>query len=95
MRKEVVETMTMSRALDEAKAPGSIGFLSLDVEGAELEVLRGIDFERYYIEWILVESRNPQRIDTFLGSHGYLMYEPLATYDFLFHRDSVRGIRGA
>lgn len=84
LRREVVEATTMTKALLRARAPERIEFLSLDVEGAELEVLRGIDFERFRIEWILVESRNPKRIETFLKNYGYVMSESLSNYDFLF-----------
>jgi len=94
LRREVVEASTMTSALVHAEAPESIGFLSLDVEGAELEVLRGIDFHTYHIEWILVESRNPERIATFLRRHGYRMREALSTYDFLFHKDFEPEFRG-
>ena len=48
----------LSRILDEAGSPKSIDFLSLDVEGAELEVLKGIDFDKYCIRYMLVECRD-------------------------------------
>ena len=41
------KSRTLNDILDEAKAPLIIDFLSLDVEGAELEVLKGINFDNY------------------------------------------------
>ncbi len=87
MRTEVVPAMTLSRALEVAGAPRSIGLLSLDVEGAELEVLRGIDFDRYRIYTILVESRGVERISNYLASRGYSLRATLSGHDFLFQLD--------
>ena len=81
---ESVPAITMTRALEIAGAPGRIGLLSLDVEGAELEVLRGIDFQKYHFGWILVESRSVQRITSFLEKNGYAMQSKLSAHDYLF-----------
>lgn len=45
---------TLSAVLDEVR-PDRIDFLSLDVEGYELQVLRGLDLERHAPGFILVE----------------------------------------
>ena len=87
IRTEVVPAMTMSSALALAGAPSDIGLLSLDVEGAELEVLRGIDFEKYRIHSILVESRRVERISEFLMGYGYGLRATLSEHDFLFQLD--------
>lgn len=84
IRTERVPSMTMTEALESAGAPEKIGLLSLDVEGAELEVLRGIDFERFRIDSILVESRQVERITRFLGGHGYELQTSLSSHDYLF-----------
>lgn len=84
IRVETVRAVTLTNALRVAKAPTRIGLLSLDVEGAELEVLRGLDFDEYAIEWILVESRNLSRISSYLGEFGYRLECALSAHDFLF-----------
>lgn len=84
IRKETVQSISMTEALEGCDAPNSIGFLSLDVEGAELEVLKGIDFSKFQISWILVESRKPKKIADFLAHHGYELADQLSSYDFLF-----------
>ncbi|KAF3891261.1 FkbM family methyltransferase [Tolypothrix bouteillei VB521301] len=57
-----------------------IDFLSLDVEGFELSVLQGIDFDKYRPAWMLVEARYRDEIDSFLKQ----LYEPVAE---LSHHD--------
>lgn len=53
---------TLTSVLDEAGA-GRIDFLSLDVEGFELQVLNGLDFGRFRPAYILVEARFREEID--------------------------------
>lgn len=84
VRKETVKSISMTEALETAQAPTLIDFLSLDVEGAELEVLRGIDFTKFRISWILVESRKPETLVNFLANYDYEMADQLSSYDFLF-----------
>jgi FkbM family methyltransferase len=75
---------TLTALLDDANAPESIDLLSLDVEGAELPVLKGIDFDRYRFCYILVECRALPPLEEFLESQGYILVESLTHYDYLF-----------
>jgi len=75
---------TMTQILDSSNAPKVIDFFSLDVEGNELEVLQGIDFSRYQIRWLLVESRDIGRISEYLKPYKYSMKKKLASCDYLF-----------
>ena len=47
---------TLDSLLDEAEAPKPIDLLSVDVEGHELDVLRGFDFVRWQPRLILLED---------------------------------------
>ena len=78
---------TLESILEEAEAPKRIGFFSLDVEGAELAVLRGVDHSSFRFDWLLVESRSPDQIEAFLVDFGYEFVERLTGHDYLF-RDS-------
>ena len=82
----LVTTKTLTEILGEVKAPENIDFLSLDVEGAELEVLQGINFEKYKIDCILVEHNNehPKRsnIRNLLLSNNYYKAQNLKIDDF-------------
>lgn len=90
LQRILVPACTMTAVLRRARSPQHIDFLSLDVEGAELEVLKGIDFSHYTIDWILVESRNLARISNFLESQGYTIHSQLSGHDYLFHLNSRR-----
>jgi|AntAceMinimDraft_1070359.scaffolds.fasta_scaffold66752_2 FkbM family methyltransferase len=80
--------LTMTSVLKKANAPTNIDLLSLDVEGAELEVLGGIDFKLFTISWILVESRDLKRISHFLEPRGYSLHSPISDHDYLFHLEN-------
>ncbi len=87
-KEEVIKFASVARTLDsimsESQAPSIIDFLSLDVEGAEIEVLKGIDFKKYKFKYILVESRNFEKISNFLNIQDYELKEKLSHHDYLF-----------
>jgi FkbM family methyltransferase len=78
------EGHTLTELLDLAKAPKLIDFLSLDVEGNEINVLRGLDLSAYRFRYLLVESRRPEAIGSYLGEKGYELAERLSHHDYLF-----------
>ena len=61
-----------------------IDFLSLDVEGAELDVLNGIDFNNYNFKNILIETKNFDKIHNFLIKKNYIFIETMSYHDYLF-----------
>lgn len=75
---------TLNSLLLDAGAPGVIDFLSLDVEGAELDVLKGVDHQVFRFRYLLVECRDFVRLNSYLVSHGYQFVEPLSSQDYLF-----------
>ncbi len=78
------EARTLTEILDEAYAPKEIDFLSLDVEGAELSVLSGINFKKYKFKYMLIECRNKDSIKKFLSKYGYKLIDNLSHHDYLF-----------
>jgi FkbM family methyltransferase len=74
----------LNNILLKANAPKQIDFLSLDVEGAEIEVLKGIDHNEYRFKFICIESRNIAKITDYLSINNYLMIEKLSPLDYLF-----------
>lgn len=76
---EVVEftTATLDELLDKAHAPNHIDYMSLDVEGAEYEALRGLSLDKYQVEAFTIEHNNehPKRemIRDLLQSKGYTL----------------------
>ena len=75
---------TLDSILRETNAPRMIDFLSLDVEGAELSVLEGINFQVFNFKYILVESRKPTHIFEFLLIRGYILEAKISFHDYLF-----------
>jgi hypothetical protein len=68
-------TVTLAGLLDEVTAPPFIHFVSLDIEGAEYEALRGFPFDRHRVgAWAIEHNREEPkrtRIRTLLESRGY------------------------
>jgi FkbM family methyltransferase len=68
-------TVTLAEILDRAKAPAFIHFLSLDIEGAELDALRGVDLNTYRFGAMAIEhnEEEPKRTDIInhLRKYGY------------------------
>ena len=60
-----------------------VDLLSLDVEGFELDVLRGLDLNRHRPQFILVETRAVERVREHLQNH-YELIDQLSHHDFLF-----------
>lgn len=64
---------------------------SLDVEGFELDVLRGLDFARWTPDYILVELWNDNaEVKSLLASHGYTIEADISPWHHATaHRDIV------
>lgn len=77
-----VPARTLTSILDELRPP-RIDLFSLDVEGYELEVLRGLDLSRYRPRLILVETAQVEKVDELLGS-AYTRIDKLSVHDYLY-----------
>jgi FkbM family methyltransferase len=70
---------TLNNILNKYNAPTSIDYMSLDTEGSELEILKGLDFDKYKIKYINVEHNyiEPRRseIRKLLESKGYIYHK--------------------
>lgn len=79
-------TITLGELLERAKAPAFIHFLSLDIEGAELDALRGIPFDKYRFGSMAIEhnEEEPKRTDIikFLDEQGYRRVHTYKQDDF-------------
>ena len=63
---------TLDSVLEEARAPEHFDFLSIDVEGHEIEVLRGFDIARWQPRLILLEDHVADLSKhRYLTAHGY------------------------
>ena len=80
---EVVETVNLTDLLEEFKSPKCIDFLSIDTEGNEFDILKGLNFNLFKFNYIAVEvSRNQEEITEILGSNGYVrILEEVSLWD--------------
>ncbi len=78
------EARTLESLLIEAKAPKFIDLLSLDVEGAELEVLQGLSPSIYHFKYLLIESRSQDKIDAWMHQNNYSFVARLSNHDYLY-----------
>jgi FkbM family methyltransferase len=85
---------TLNSLLLDASAPKLIDFLSLDVEGAELDVLKGVDHDAFRFKYILVECRDFARLNDYLSKQGYRFVEKLSEQDYLFAGNQEIGSHG-
>lgn len=75
---------TLNSILLEANAPHRIDFLSLDVEGAEIEVLKGVDHKAFRFDHMLIECRDIDRLTLYLKTVHYKLLEKFNEHDYLF-----------
>jgi len=70
-----VETLSLHDLLSQHNAPRDIGYLSLDTEGSELDILKAFDFDAYKIHVITVEHNHKpdlrSGIHSLLSQNGY------------------------
>lgn len=76
------EGRTLTSVLAEAGLT-RVDFFSLDVEGYELDVLRGLDLSRFQPRFILVETGQAEVIDGYLSTH-YERLAQLSYHDYLY-----------
>ncbi len=79
-----VKTITMNDILLKSNAPKIIDFLSLDTEGAEFEVLNGIDFNKFKFRYLLIETNNFIKLKKFMLDKNYKFIKKFNYNDYLF-----------
>jgi len=78
------KSATLNSLLKEAKAPALIDFLTLDVEGASLEVLKGVDFSKYNFRYMVIECRDIDKMNAYLVQFNYSLGKKITVRDYLF-----------
>jgi hypothetical protein len=91
----MLKTTTLTKLLDSVNAPTFIEYMSLDTEGTELEILKGIDFSKYTFGFMNIEHNfmEPRRteIREFLKTKGYSLYSSNFVDDnFILNSISVK-----
>jgi hypothetical protein len=76
-----VKATTLNKIIFDHKLPQIIDLFSLDVEGYEFEVLKGINFNEIKFKYIIVETNSPKEMDYFLEKKGYTLVKRLSNYN--------------
>ena len=85
------ETVTLESILDKYNAPKVIDYLSLDIEGAEYDVLKNFPFDKYTFLSITIEGPS-QLLDILLFENDYLFVrksKKLNGYDSYYIHKSI------
>jgi FkbM family methyltransferase len=84
-------TVTLADILERAKAPRFIHYVSMDIEGGEINALKGFPFDKYQIGALTVEHNylEPKRseIKALMESHGYKRVHTSVRDDFYVPRN--------
>ena len=90
---KIMKTTTLTKILECNNAPFFIEYLSLDTEGSEYEILKGIDFDKYTFGYINIEHNfiEPKRTDmrNFLKNKGYIFIRENQMDDDYAHNSLV------
>ncbi|NJL83687.1 MAG: FkbM family methyltransferase [Chloroflexaceae bacterium] len=82
-----VPAKTLTSILDKLSLD-KIDFFSLDVEGFELNVLNGLDFDKYCPRYLLIETSFRDDVDQLL-SKWYIQVDQFSHHDFFYkHKES-------
>lgn len=86
-----IQTITMENLYREYNIPNRVEFLSIDVEGAELEILQSIQWDRWSYGMIVFEHNGAEDViikaGTLLSSAGYIRVESLRCDDIYLNKD--------
>jgi FkbM family methyltransferase len=80
-----VPARSLTSVLDEA-AVAAIDFLSLDVEGAEVDALRGLDLDRYAPRYLLVETNGAEQAIAEILEPRFAFVEQFSANDAFYRR---------
>jgi FkbM family methyltransferase len=85
VEKRLIQTKTFDQILNKNNL---IDYLSIDVEGGEMEILESIDFNFYNIKVISVENNKPEEIvfDKLLKQKGFEYADKLGVDEIFYNR---------
>jgi FkbM family methyltransferase len=85
-----VPARSLTAVLEQAGVQ-SIDFLTLDVEGAEVDVLRGLDFDRYSPRYLLVETNGADQAIAEILEPRFAFVEHFSENDAFYRRRDMPG----
>jgi FkbM family methyltransferase len=75
-----VKTATLDTLLEQHGVE-KIDFLSIDIDGAEIGALEGLDVQRYAPELAAIEAMKPELVKTYFEEHDYELIEKYLKVD--------------
>ena len=92
--KILVQVRSLTSLLDELNFNEDIDFISIDTENTELDVLKGIDFNKYNIKMLVIENNyNEPFCENYLIDYGYIKINRLAVNDFYIKKSMPKNFK--
>jgi FkbM family methyltransferase len=66
-----VKTMTFGEMMEKHPEIRHVDFMSIDVEGHEMEILKTINFKKYSFSFLTIERSEPEKIKEYMRQNGY------------------------
>lgn len=85
----IMTTKTLYSLLKEYEAPNTIDYLSIDIEGAEEEVLVDFPFDKYQFNTMTIE-RPSDRLRKILEFNGYILVREIPNLDSFYIHSTFR-----
>jgi FkbM family methyltransferase len=83
IQKIKVKCKTLTSILDENNFPTNLDIVSIDTENTELDVLKGLDLNKYKVKVFVIENNyNENFCENYLSKYGYKKIHRLAVNDF-------------
>ena len=79
------EIQTLKNIFDVQKIK-KINLAIIDVEGSEIDLLDGIDFNKVDIDLFCIETYNFKRLDAFMKKRDYIYIKKLHKEDYVFKK---------
>jgi len=89
VKKNIVPNLNFNNVLEQNNVPRHIDYVSIDTEGAELEIVKSIDFSKWDITIFTIEFNGPeywnaQEMDNIMKKQGY--NKKMAGWDFVYYK---------
>jgi len=88
---KIKKTKNLQKILEENNAPFIIDYFSLDVEGAETEIIKNFDFSKYIFLSMTVERPTPE-LNKILFENDYIFIKNYKVDSFYVHK-SIKNIQ--
>ena len=85
-----VKCRTLTSVLDEANFPHEIDFISIDTENTEINVLKGFDFSKYKVKYLIIENNYNESIcEEYLSSLGFKKFRRHEVNDYYMNINAI------